>query len=172
MAAIFLLNGTRHWRGGLRGSILPSMSVQEQPQHEDGRTIRVGGGPDGSITYLVDLPPEALPTVYKRDLELAWYAARDAAIADHWGSVRAFRFNRPDGSHVDLALADRDASCWVSAVDRSVGWQRRGACRCACACLRSSTSSPAPPGLGRCSAWPAMAPSSIRHCCAPPPASR
>jgi hypothetical protein len=35
--------------------------------------------------------------------------------------VRAFRFNRPDGSHTDLALADRDAGCWVGAVDRSVG---------------------------------------------------
>jgi hypothetical protein len=97
------------------------MSIQEQPQNGDGKSIRVGGGPGGSVTYLVDLPPEALPTVGKRDLELAWYAARDAAIADHWGAVRAFRFNRPDGSHTDLALADRDASCWVGAVDRSVG---------------------------------------------------
>jgi hypothetical protein len=97
------------------------MSAQEQPQQHDGKTIRVGGGPGGSVTYLVDLPPEALPTVYKRDLEMAWYAARDAALADHWGLVRAFRFNRPDGSHTDLALADRDASCWVGAVDRTVG---------------------------------------------------
>jgi len=97
------------------------MSAQQQTQRGDGRTIQVGGGPGGSVTYLVDLPPEALPTVAKRDLELAWYAARDAAIADNWGSVRAFRFNRPDGSHTDLALADRDASCWVGAVDRSVG---------------------------------------------------
>lgn len=97
------------------------MSAHEQPQRDDGGTIRVGGGPGGAVTYLVDLPPEALPTVYKRDLELAWYAARDAAIADHRGAVRAFRFNRPDGSHTDLALADRDASCWVSAVDRTVG---------------------------------------------------
>jgi hypothetical protein len=98
-----------------------AMSEHEQPQHGGGNTIQVGSGPGGSVTYLVDLPPESLPTVGKRDLELAWYAARDAAIADHWGSVRAFRFNRPDGSHTDLALADRDASCWVGAVDRSVG---------------------------------------------------
>ena len=95
---------------------MPSM---ESSDHHP--PIRVGAAADGSLTYLVDLPPEALPTVGKRDLELAWYAARDAAIADHWGSVRAFRFNRPDGSHTDLALADRDASCWVGAVDRSVG---------------------------------------------------
>ncbi|WP_428485243.1 hypothetical protein [Rhodopila sp.] len=102
------------------------MNVEEQYQDDDsrpvsGQTIRIGGGPGGAVTYLIDLPPEALPSVCKRDLELAWYAAREAAIADRWGSVRAFRFNRPDGSHTDLALADRDASCWVGAVDRTVG---------------------------------------------------
>lgn len=121
MAGISPLNTTRHWRGGLRRSILKWMSEQPQPQQEDGRTIRVGGGPGGPVTYLVDLPPEALPSVCKRDLELAWHAARDAAIADRWDSVRAFRFKRPDGSHTDLALADRDAGCWVGAVDRTVG---------------------------------------------------
>ncbi len=83
--------------------------------------IRIGDGPGGSVTYLVALPPEALPTVCKRDLELAWLAARDAAIAEHAGTARAFRFERPDGSHTDLALADRDARCWVGAVDRTVG---------------------------------------------------
>src|SRR6201999_1963809 len=88
-------------------------------QHEE--SIRVGDGPGGAVTYLVDLPPEALPSVGKRDLELAWYAARDAAIAQDSGAARAFRFTRPDGSHTDLALADRDARCWVAAVDRSVG---------------------------------------------------
>jgi hypothetical protein len=35
--------------------------------------------------------------------------------------VRGFRFDRPDGSHTDLALADRDARCWADAVDRTVG---------------------------------------------------
>lgn len=93
------------------------MTTRDQTQ----QTIRIGGGPGGSVTYLVDLPPEALPTVPRRDLERAWYAARDAAIADHAGTARAFRFTRPDGSHTDLALADRDARCWVGAVDRSVG---------------------------------------------------
>jgi hypothetical protein len=92
--------------------------------HRDGSsagTIRVGGDPDGLLTYLIDLPPEALPSVCRRDLERAWYAARDAALAQHQGVVRGFRFNRPDGSHTDLALADRDARCWVGAVDRTVG---------------------------------------------------
>ena len=73
------------------------------------------------MTYLIDLPPEALPSVHKRDLERAWYAAREAALAERQGAVRGFRFNRPDGSHTDLALADRDARCWVGAVDRTVG---------------------------------------------------
>jgi hypothetical protein len=84
-------------------------------------SVRVGHGPDGSITYRVDTPPEALPAVQKRDLERAWYAAREAALAQQWGEVRGFRFDRPDGSHTDLALADRDARCWVGAVDRTVG---------------------------------------------------
>ncbi len=83
--------------------------------------MRVGYGPDGSVTYSVNSPPEALPPVQKRDLEHAWYAAREAALAQNWGVVRGFRFQRPDGSHTDLALADRDARCWVGAVDRTVG---------------------------------------------------
>lgn len=83
--------------------------------------MRVGSGPDGSLTYLVDVPPESLPPVLGSDLERAWYAARDAAIAQTWGAVRGFRFRRPDGSHTDLALADRDARCWAGAVDGTVG---------------------------------------------------
>jgi hypothetical protein len=92
------------------------MDAFEQPL-----SVRVGHGPDGSVTYSVDLPPESLPEVQKRDLERAWYAAREAALAQHWGVVRGFRFHRPDGSHTDLALADRDARCWAGAVDRTVG---------------------------------------------------
>src|SRR5690349_4464660 len=84
------------------------MTGEHHAAQREARTIRTVGGPGGSVTYDVDLPPEDLPSVCKRDLELAWYAARDAAIADRWDSVRAFRFNRPDGSHTDLALADRD----------------------------------------------------------------
>jgi hypothetical protein len=118
----------QHWRDGASGSILNRMSVHQQPSADEagdsgssGGSIRVGGGPGGLMTYLIDLPPEALPSVCKRDLERAWYAAREAALAEHQGAVRGFRFNRPDGSHTDLALADRDARCWVGAVDRTVG---------------------------------------------------
>jgi hypothetical protein len=84
-------------------------------------SVRVGVGPDGSTTYLVDMPPESLPPVHRRDLERAWYAARGAALAHRWGVIRGFRFHRPDGSHTDLALADADASCWAGAVDATVG---------------------------------------------------
>jgi hypothetical protein len=84
-------------------------------------SVRVGVGPDGSLTYLVDLPPEELPSVHRHDLERAWHAARDAALAQRWGSARGFRFRRDDGSYADLALADRDACCWAGAVDVTVG---------------------------------------------------
>ncbi|MDQ2803798.1 MAG: hypothetical protein M3Y41_14410 [Pseudomonadota bacterium] len=83
--------------------------------------MRVGRSPDGSLTYLVDVPPEELPAVRGRDLERAWYAARDAAIAAAWGAMRGFRFCRADGSFTDLALADADARCWAGAVDGTVG---------------------------------------------------
>ncbi len=83
--------------------------------------VRVGRGPDGFLTYMVDLAPEDLPAVRGRDLERAWYAAREAAIAADWGVSRGFRFRRADGSVVDLALADRDAACWAGAVDLTVG---------------------------------------------------
>lgn len=88
---------------------------------ESAPSIRVGTSPDGSVTYLVALPPEALPPVAKRDLELAWHTARRAALGQRWGVIRGFRFNRPDGTHTDLALADPDAACWVGALDLAVG---------------------------------------------------
>ena len=84
-------------------------------------SVRVGTSPDGVLTYLVDRPPEALPAVRGRDLELAWDAARDAALSGRWGAVRGFRFRRQDGSVTDLALSDRDARCWAGAVDHTVG---------------------------------------------------
>jgi hypothetical protein len=84
-------------------------------------SVRVGIGPDGMTTYLVDRPPEALPPVLRRDLERAWHAAHDAALARRWGVARGFRFQRDDGSYTDLAIADRDARCWVGAVDVTVG---------------------------------------------------
>jgi hypothetical protein len=92
------------------------------------RAVRVGSAPDGTVTYLVDLPPEALPPVRQRDLAAAWEAARARAIAaGHdgggagWEAARLFRFRRADGTHTDLALADEDACCWAGAVDGTVG---------------------------------------------------
>jgi hypothetical protein len=89
--------------------------------HEQSPSVRVGTGPDGSLTYQVSMPPEVLPPVRGRDLEQAWYAARNAALDQRWGVVRGFRFARPDGSHTELALADRDACCWVAGVDLAFG---------------------------------------------------
>jgi hypothetical protein len=77
------------------------------------------------LTYLVDLPPDALPPVARRDLERAWYVARHAALAGQWGAVRIFRFSHPDGAHSDLILADRDASCWAAALDAIYGMGTR-----------------------------------------------
>ena len=76
---------------------------------------------DGSLAYLIDRPPEALPPVRARDLAAAWEAARAAASAAAWGVPRVFRFRRDDDGVTDLALADADASCWAEAVDRTVG---------------------------------------------------
>lgn len=83
--------------------------------------VRVSQGPGGLLTYMVEHAPEQLPLVRGRDLERAWYAARNAAIAADWGMARGFRFRREDGSTLDLALADRDAACWAQAVDGTVG---------------------------------------------------
>jgi hypothetical protein len=85
---------------------------------EHSHTVRVDVVAGGALTYVVDAPPEALPPVRGRDLERAWYAARDAAMAATWGTRRGFRFRRADGSFTDLALADRDACCWAAAVDQ------------------------------------------------------
>ena len=83
--------------------------------------IRIARTRDGTLTYLVDLPPEALPPVRGRDLAAAWDHAREAAADAAWGAARLFRFQRPDGSVTDLALSDEDARCWAGAVDAAVG---------------------------------------------------
>jgi hypothetical protein len=90
------------------------------------RAVQVGAAADGTLTYFVEIPPEALPPVRQRDLSAAWDAARGAAIAaGHgaatWSVARLFRFRREDGSCTDLALADPDACCWAGAVDGTVG---------------------------------------------------
>jgi hypothetical protein len=88
---------------------------------EQSPSVRVGQSEDGTYTYVVNQLPETLPAVRGRDLEAAWEAARQAALAASWGAPRAFRFRRDDGSVTDLALADRDARCWANAVDRMAG---------------------------------------------------
>jgi hypothetical protein len=92
------------------------MEAPEQPP-----SVRVGQSADGTLTYVVSQSPETLPAVRGRDLEAAWDAARQAALAAQWGVPRAFRFSRADGGVTDLALADGDACCWASAIDRLAG---------------------------------------------------
>ncbi len=82
----------------------------------------------GARTYVVDLPPEALPPVRPRDLHAAWDNARGAALSQQWGRPLMLRFRRtPDtpptdlAPHIDLALADAAACCWAAAVDTTVG---------------------------------------------------
>lgn len=85
--------------------------------------IQISHTPDGAVTYLVAMPVEALPPVRTRDLAAAWDAARDAATGALWGAARLFRFARPDGAVLDLALDDEDARCWAGAVDLTTGMQ-------------------------------------------------
>jgi hypothetical protein len=108
------------WRPARRRPIVALMEHAREPGQQP-PTVRVDVLASGMLTYVVDAPPEALPPVRGRDLERAWYAAREAAMAATWGTVRGFRFRRPDGSFTELALADRDACCWAAAVDRIVG---------------------------------------------------
>ena len=70
------------------------------------------------VVYRVDTPPEGLPAVRSRDLAAAWEAARDAARLAEWGAPTRFRFDRTDGTSIELALADQDARCWATAVGR------------------------------------------------------
>ena len=87
------------------------------------RSVHVGESHDGTLTYLVDRPPAALPGVSGRDLAAAWDAAREAAMDAMWGAARRFCFRQEDGSVTELALHDRDARCWVGAVERTTGLQ-------------------------------------------------
>ncbi len=84
--------------------------------------VQVAVARDGTRGYLVAVPPADLPPVRARDLEAAWDAARDAAARADWGVPRLFRFRGADGApSTELALADPDACCWATAVDRTLG---------------------------------------------------
>lgn len=83
--------------------------------------IRVACGPHGSLTYLVEVAPQALPPVRLRDIAAAWDSAGAAARAETWGCARLFRFRPHEGQATELALADPDACCWAAAVDGTVG---------------------------------------------------
>ena len=85
-------------------------------------TVRMAEAASGARTYVVDLPPEALPPVRPRDLHAAWDNARGAALSEQWGRPLMLRFrSTPDSPPTELALADADACCWAAAVDMTVG---------------------------------------------------
>ncbi len=86
-----------------------------------GPALHVAEALDGTLTYLVDRPPAALPPVHGRDLAAAWDAARAAALDAAWGAGRRFCFRAEDGSVTELALDDRDARCWAGAVEVTTG---------------------------------------------------
>jgi hypothetical protein len=79
--------------------------------------IRVAGSGDGSLTYAIALPPEALPAVTPAALLGAWDAARAHATAGAWGPPRELLFRREDGGATRIAIADRDACSWAEAID-------------------------------------------------------
>lgn len=80
--------------------------------------IRVAGSADGSLTYAIPVPPEAMPAVTPTELLSAWDAARARAHAGGWGPPREMLFRRADGGATRLAIADRDARSWAEAVDQ------------------------------------------------------
>ncbi len=81
--------------------------------------IRTQAGPAGEILHLVPHTAAALPSVTKRDLEQAWEAAHDAALAPrHDAATHVFRFAQNETPPLDLLIADQDAANWATAVDR------------------------------------------------------
>ena len=96
------------------------MTTSDSPPTAAG--VRMAEAASGARTYLVDLPPEALPPVRPRDLHATWDNARGAALSQQWGRPLMLRFRRPaPAPATDLALADADACCWAAAVDMTVG---------------------------------------------------
>jgi hypothetical protein len=80
--------------------------------------IRTQASPSGEIFHLVPHAAAALPAVTKRDLEQAWEAAREAALAAAPPARHVFRFARDASPPLDLALNDKDAASWAGAIDR------------------------------------------------------
>ena len=85
------------------------------------QAIQVALGPDGVPRYAIPCRPEKLPAVTPAALGAAWEAARAEAVAGNWGVPREMLFADPDGDTLRLAITDRDACCWASAVDRQAG---------------------------------------------------
>ena len=68
------------------------------------------------MLHLLDAPPQALPSVTKRDIEQAWEAAQ--GVAARTVPPRGFHFPAAaPGAPLALTLHDKDAAAWAAAVD-------------------------------------------------------
>ncbi len=67
------------------------------------------------MLHLLDTPPQALPSVSKRDIEQAWEAAQ--GVVARTVPPRGFHFAVPAQAPLALTLHDRDAVAWAAAVD-------------------------------------------------------
>jgi hypothetical protein len=113
------MRGRRH---ASRFPVAAGLSFRGTPSHAPAMpAIEVAATAHGTLTYVIEGTPQSLPPVRRRDLLAAWDDARAAALHHEAGPRRAFRFARADGLTTDLALADRDASVWAGAVDRTLG---------------------------------------------------
>jgi len=79
-------------------------------------TIRTETGPRGEILHLVPHQAAALPSVARRDLELAWEASRAASHHAPATETRLIRFSQPERPPLDLILNDSDAASWAAAI--------------------------------------------------------
>ena len=81
-------------------------------------TILAAPAADGGFAHLVPFPPEALPAIAPAALLAAWEAARQAAAFGQWGAPWRLPFQTESGP-LRLAIADRDACRWSTALDRT-----------------------------------------------------
>jgi hypothetical protein len=83
--------------------------------------VRVLHLPDGGLVCEVNLTPDELPPVLRKDLDRALDQARAAALLQKAGPAYAFRFRASDGATTEVAIADPDARCWAAAVAATTG---------------------------------------------------
>ncbi len=86
-----------------------------------GPVVRVLRLPDGGLVCEVNLTPDELPPVLRKDLDRALDQARAAALLQKPGPACAFRFRGSDGGTTEVAILDPDARCWAAAIAATTG---------------------------------------------------